>query len=62
MCTAVPAKKGPQKKFEFRRPGDMGLPLRPYLSYVVPSGPAHTVGSIGSGPDQLFRFFFFFFF
>ena len=24
------------------------------------SGPAHTVGSIGSGPDQLFRFFFFF--
>ena len=26
------------------------------------AGPAHTVGSIGSGPDQLFRFFFFFFF
>ena len=22
------------------------------------SGPAHTVGSVGSGPDQLFRFFF----
>ena len=29
------------------------------LQVSVPPGPAHTVGSIGSGPDQLFRFFFF---
>ena len=31
-------------------------------AFIAKSGPAHTVGSIGSGPDQLFRFFFFFFF
>ena len=39
----------------------------PYLLSQIPiynvhAGPAHTVGSIGSGPDQLFAFFYFLFF
>ena len=46
---------------------DAGGALQPkilayfYADYFDAGTPAHTVGSIGSGPDQLFRFFFFFF-